>query len=123
MKWKEGKDKRRQIIADKIKAKEEKTCTFEPRIDRSQARDKGVYKHLHKKSIEKFISRQAVARQIKRIKEEEKDTYVGSGKNWENQVTKPMTPKLRKSIRSADRSRTSMELGSAIKRSKSLRNI
>ena len=64
-----------------------------------------------------------MARQIKKIKEEEKDTYVGSGKNWENQVTKPMTPKLRKSIRSADRSRTSMELGSAIKRSKSLRNV
>ena len=58
MKWKEGKDRRRQIIADKLQAKEEKTCTFEPKIDRVQPpRDAGVYKHLHKKSIEKFITR------------------------------------------------------------------
>ena len=57
MKWKEGKDKRRQIIADKLQAKQDKDCTFEPQIDRVEPRDQEVYKQLHTKSIEKFILR------------------------------------------------------------------
>ena len=64
-----------------------------------------------------------MAREIKKLKEEEKDSYIGSGKNWENKVTNPITPKLRKSIKSAKKSRSSLEMGSVMKRSKSLRNV
>ena len=51
---------------------------------------------MNTKAIEKFLERQMEARQRKEVSEERKKQMAGSGLNWQNKVTIPITPRILK---------------------------
>ena len=58
------------------------------------------YEKMNTKAIEKFIQRQVDARDSKKKDEEDKSKKVGSGNNWQNKITKPITPRTLKMSKS-----------------------
>ena len=54
------------------------------------------YSKMNTKAIEKFLERQMEARQRKEVSEERKKQMAGSGLNWQNKVTIPITPRIMK---------------------------
>jgi hypothetical protein len=54
------------------------------------------------KSVERFVSRMAVARTQKEENEKEAKMQIGSGNNWRNKVTVPKQPVLATGLRNVN---------------------
>ena len=52
------------------------------------------YSQMNTKAIEKYIERQVSARGMKEEQAVIASKQAGSGQNWKNRVTRPITPKL-----------------------------
>jgi len=77
---------------------EQQSCTFKPMLRHSElSLNKSLqvdYSKMNTKSIEKYIERQVNARGMKEAQEVIASKQAGSGHNWKNKVTRPITPKL-----------------------------
>ena len=75
-------------------------CTFKPETGDSAYSyqmamvEPADYSHINTDSVLKFIQRHDSARSLKQQAKEAQSSMAGTGQNWKNKVTRPITPKL-----------------------------
>lgn len=94
LKW--AQEKRKQIEEnEKEKANRlDEECTFQPRRIPRAPIEENVEQQINVQSIDKFLERMNMAKELKEKNEKQWQDKIGSGKHWKDQMTIPEAPKL-----------------------------